>query len=99
MHYTQRTSCVDTFIRDTWQSFYIWSCAVFQLHIDKKNANNELNVYCWYCFHCEWKNIFSQEEMFCNFSFSFPFLALVEQFPIFCVSPQNKGVDMRFYDS
>ena len=60
MHYTQRTSCADTFIRDTWQSFHIWSCAEFQLHINKKNANNQLNVHCWYCSHCyvwdiEWK--------------------------------------------
>ena len=76
MHYTQRTSCADTFIRDTWQSFHIWSCAEFQLHINKKNANNQLNVHCWYCSHCyvwdiEWKNIFSKEEIFCNFSFPF----------------------------
>lgn len=76
MHYTQRTSCADTFIRDTWQSFHIWSCAEFQLHINKKNANNQLNVHCWYCSHfyvwdIEWKNIFSQEEIFCNFSFPF----------------------------
>ena len=76
MHYTQRTSCADTFIRDTWQSFHIWSFAEFQLHINKKNANNQLNVHCWYCSHCyvwdiEWKNIFSKEEIFCNFSFPF----------------------------
>ena len=41
MHYTQRTSCADTFIRDTWQNFHIWSCPVFKFHIDEKNANNE----------------------------------------------------------
>ena len=42
------------------------------------------------------KNIFSQAKIFC--SFSFPFLAPVEQFPLFCVSlPWNKGSDRRFY--